>query len=78
MGVSYIEVSSITHPKHVLVKALENKGIIVHELVFAPHWSNDFGWTLLKWDSGSSYKGKFKGGFLGFSKEEALRFISEL
>lgn len=56
------------HPKHVLVKALKEKGYTDIFLIFAPRFSTDYGWTL----ESDQYNG-----WIGFTKKEALKFITE-
>ena len=56
------------HPKHVLVKALKEKGHTNIFLIFAPRLSNDYGWTLES-DQFNNW--------IGFTKVEALKFIKE-
>ena len=68
-GKSYIVISDITHPSHILVKALLCKGYSSFELIYASHLGNNAGWSCDGYNLPT---------WLGFTKRSALKTIEIL
>lgn len=67
-GKSFLLIKEENNSKHVLVKTLKEKGQTGIVLIFAPRFSEDYGWTL---ESDQSNV------WLGFTKKSALKFIED-
>lgn len=73
-GFSYITINSKSHPNHLIIKKLKDKGVDFAEVIYASPYSSNSGWTIVK-SSIPSYSGF---GWLGYTKKEAVEYIKSL
>ncbi len=67
-GQSYITITEKDNPKDKIIVALKAKGINNAEVVYAPTFDSDCGWTMVNSDKGSTW--------LGYTRKEALGAIN--